>query len=176
MRPITAAAGECNLNFGAAILCDRTSFPPLHIVKYVNMRSRALTRARERANATGIESPSTKGAQVFTQPARRSNVPFISAFRTGGREWSRFHGSPSSSQKWRRRDEVRRNRRSSVQAGAIKYDRQRIANAMCRATDLCLVVVAILDAIKSDISGGAVYRDSAKSAPRRPVAPIKTGP
>lgn len=36
------------------------------IVKYVNMYSRA----------TGIESQSTKGAQVFTQPARGSNAPF----------------------------------------------------------------------------------------------------
>jgi len=39
------------------------------IVKYVNMYSLA----------TGIESQSTKGAQVFTQPARGSIAPFTDA-------------------------------------------------------------------------------------------------
>lgn len=42
------------------------------------------------------------------------------------------------------------------------------------ATDLCLPRDP--GAIKSDISSGAVYRDSTKSASRQPVALIKTRP
>lgn len=135
------------------------------IVKYVNMYSRA----------TGIESQSTKGTQVFTQPARGSNAPFTDASSRTSRECvCSFHGSLRVAERPRREAAAKR-----IRCGRRIQPRQLSARSAraraCALTDLCLPRDP--GAIKSDISGGGVYRDSAKSAPRRrPVALIKTGP
>lgn len=87
------------------------------------------------SRAAGIESQSTKGTQVFTQPAQGSNAPFTSAFRTGC-ECSHFHELtlfPPLSLSLRRRMLQRccgEDPRRKNTVGAIKCDRR---TARCRS-------------------------------------------
>jgi len=127
------------------------------IVKYVNMYS----------CATGIESQSTKGAQVFTQPARGSNAPFIDVSLAPVANAFAVFMAPFVAEYREAAKRIHCGRRIQLrQLNAI--------GVSAHATDLCLPRDP--GAIKSDISSGAVYRDSTKSALRRPVALIKTGP
>lgn len=112
------------------------------IVKYVNT---LFTRARRALN------PGAQKEREYlrNRHTREQRTSFTSAFRTG-REWSPQIFMRLSLRSRRSRDCL---------AKTLRRERK-IQSP--RAADLCLPRDP--DAIKSDISGGAIYRDSAKSA------------
>lgn len=118
-------------------------------------------RAFIRRGSPAIESRSAQKEREYLRNRHRgSNAPRSQAsLASNVNAFSHF--AEASSRRGRRRWKEQREERA-------------IKSAIAHAADLC--PLPDRDAIKSDISGGAIYRDSAKSATGRSVVPIKTGP